>query len=66
MCWYIITYPHDNYAVPVDKASNKVVMIYNTPHYIDYLIKELCNLTYTHTTLSLEEIIGKHIFHYHY
>ena len=38
---------------------NGVGGIQYTTHHIDYLIKELCNLTYTPITLSNEEIIGK-------
>ena len=57
---------HEKFVVvPADKASNNIVFVCKK-HYLDCLIKELGindtsgNPTYTHTTLSKEEILVNH------
>ena len=57
---------HDQYIlVPADKASNNIVFVFKA-HYINCIFKELGfdsthgNPTYTHSSLSKQEIIQNH------
>ena len=60
-----LSYLHNKYVVPADKASNNIVLVCKS-HYIDCLTKELGIVTslgnpaYTPTTLAKEEILDNH------
>jgi len=60
-----LSYLHDKYVVPADKASNNIVLVWKS-HYIDCLTKELGivdslgNPTNTPPILTKEEILDIH------